>query len=107
MLGGFSKWKTDGYPYVVDTTTSIINNMLFSRQISIYPNPAISKINITLNQYNDKVTLTIINSNGHVQLSHIFIECSTEIDISNLPAGVYFLQVVSDNRVNTRKFIKQ
>ena len=40
MLNGFKKWKNDGYPYVVDSSSTTVPKQLANNTINVYPNPA-------------------------------------------------------------------
>jgi hypothetical protein len=66
--------------------------------MSLYPNPAVEQLNVTLSQNDDIVIYNIMgqsmmNVEGHVGFN--------SINISNLNAGVYFISAGSD----TKKFI--
>ena len=66
--------------------------------MSLYPNPAVEQLNVTLSQNDDIVIYNIMgqsmmNVEGHVGFN--------SINISNLNAGVYFISAGSD----TQKFI--
>ena len=66
--------------------------------ITVYPNPAVDRLNVTLNK-NAAVTIynimgqAVMNVNGHVG--------ANTIDISNLSSGIYYISAGSD----TQKFI--
>lgn len=77
--------------------TNILENTL---DISIYPNPAINSININAEGLEQ---IDIFNCTG--QLIHTIRTTlvNNEIDISELPAGMYFIQI---NNTTLRKFIK-
>jgi rhodanese-related sulfurtransferase len=107
MVGGFKKWKTDGYPYDVDTTTGISDNQTIRNEISLYPNPASDKLIVETNQDLNPGTLSIFNSNGQVLISRHIAGSRTEINIVSLPKGIYILKLVSDRNIFVQRFIKQ
>ena len=68
----------------------------------IYPNPTKNKITIQSNGQIDKSEIITVLGKS-VMKNHK----KEEIDISNLPKGVYFIKVYSENGVGIRKFIKE
>jgi hypothetical protein len=90
--------------------TNDLNDIITSYNVS--PNPAIDKMNLgfTLRE-NKKVEIKIFNALGeNVQNSQIEQglqgDNAIQLDITQLPGGVYFAQYVIDNNVNqTQKFI--
>ena len=71
-----------------------------STSISIFPNPAQESIVVQTDIQVDFIKL--YNSRGEMVLSSVH----TEIDISQLPQGIYFVQLISDNEMSTYKFLK-
>lgn len=73
----------------------------------IYPNPASDAINIVFNA-NVESTISIFNLNG-TKLHEDLVENtglnSRKIDVSALPAGIYFAQVNAGNSIEQLKFI--
>lgn len=70
--------------------------------ISVYPNPAQNILNISLNDYNFS-KFEIVNYSGETVKELVN---QYNIDISELPAGTYFLKAISDKKVISTKFIK-
>jgi hypothetical protein len=96
--------------YVVDSlangTRQIPDNTIFN----IYPNPS-SKI-ITINfpsPINEETTLEIFDILNRITLSSPIKkgELKTEIEISNLAKGLYFVRVIDKENIISGKFIKQ
>ena len=82
------------------------NSILESKKdnISIYPNPVIN--NLTIKNEETINELRIFDVQGKMQL-HLSPKSEIiDIDMSLFSAGVYFLQIVSHNKVNTSKIIK-
>ena len=67
-------------------------NQISQPKIRIYPNPAISVLNIELNKENE---LAIFNSNGAEMYRTKTRE--TAVNVANYPSGVYFIKLVQNN----------
>lgn len=75
--------------------------------LSIYPNPATDKITLEISVIPSKSNLSIINLCGHELITCQTTMPKTQIDISNLPNGVYFLRLTNERTVEVGKIIKQ
>jgi hypothetical protein len=88
-----------------------INELNESLTFNIYPNPSASKITIDVSDIlftNEKNYISLINALGQTVLKSSFNSKQTEIDVSNLPEGIYFVQVVYPNGLSVmKKIIKQ
>lgn len=84
-------WKDD------PVSVSEINNLA---TITVYPNPSNGIINIKSEKEIQQAV--VLNSNGSVILS----TTDTLLDISTLPAGVYFLSITVENNTITKKILK-
>lgn len=79
----------------------------------IYPNPATNVLNIKISSAKSEVLqLIITNAAGKTMMNKMLPSngaATAQLNISHLPAGTYFLQIISDDgKENTaRKFIKQ
>ena len=78
-------------------TTGINNNEL-NKEISFFPNPA--KDSFTFNYSNVKqgTQLTIYNLEGKAMLTKELLNVSSEVDVSTLNKGVYFVRVKQNNK---------
>jgi len=75
-----------------------------SNTFSIYPNPTSTGITI---ESSTKGQLTILNLSGQQFITRQITEPKTQIDISTLPSGVYFVRLMGERTVQIGKFIKQ
>jgi len=120
LLYGVSKgaWlvKTDSIgcvmPNCLDTMMHIgIEEFekLKEQKLIIYPNPAIDRIQIAINQQGEKVEKVVIyDINGREILNKTFNEYLINIDVSNYNKGVYVVSVTGRNgAVFNKKFIKE
>ena len=63
-----------------------------NRNVSIYPNPTQSKINLSLN-YSKEVHYKLFSPLGKQLMTGTITSGNEEIDISHLPSNIYFLKV--------------
>ncbi|MBT3801731.1 MAG: T9SS type A sorting domain-containing protein [Bacteroidetes bacterium] len=76
--------------------------------IRIFPNPANNTLTISLNRETIKhAKAFIINLQGQTLLQSELVGKENSLDISNLPAGVYFVKVVDENGVWIEKVVKE
>lgn len=90
-----------------NSVTSINPTMKNNFQMfKCYPNPANNFLLIEL----DKTisgTLSISNLNGQELIRQQLKEIKTQIDITNLSNGVYFVKLITDKTVDVKKIIKK
>jgi len=77
-------------------------------EINISPNPANDVININLPAYfsEDKTTFELFDINGKLLKSLSIQGNQTQINISELPSGVYIIKVTDNKGVAVKKFAK-
>lgn len=95
----FNNWDTSNC-----STTLSIDNQISNDKFSIYPNPASNNITILGVDELQKVTISILDLNGQI-LSNT--QNPTNIDISPLSNGVYFIKIEQNNQPYLMKFIKK
>jgi len=86
--------------------TSIVTTISQTKEFEtdIFPNPATDKLTINVSTKSD---IEIINLRGQVVKSMKIIDNTESIDISNLSKGIYFVKILTDKEIMTKKFIKQ
>jgi len=78
------------------------------KAVTIYPNPANCCLMVSFNKYTeDAVIIEIFDAAGNKKYIEKNANRINEIDVSNYPAGMYVVKVVSNKQVFTEKFIKQ
>lgn len=92
--------------YTFDITSSSSINEL-EVDINIYPNPASDVLTInSASLIGEDLLLVVFNAAGQIVLqSQIQYTGSVQLDISDLDAGMYMVQIESKNNVFNRKFI--
>jgi len=77
----------------------------FSRGINFYPNPTNGLVNFNASGLTTTTDITISNMNGQ-QVHHLAAGSGiTQVDLSHLSAGVYFVQIATDENVQVKKLI--
>ncbi len=101
-ISGEGVWKTS-----VLQMNGIAEINTKENNISVYPNPATDKITIEISGLSKESSFTIVNIEGQQLITRQITEPKTQIDISNLTAGVYFVRLTNDRTVGVGKFIKE
>jgi hypothetical protein len=96
--------KLSGGANYTECTTTIIEESTINQQISVIPNPASQNIKLSNTQPN--TFIKIINLTGSIILQ-TQLNTNQEMDISQLTNGMYFIQIKTNNKIQTTKFIKQ
>lgn len=88
-------------------STGIIEKQQMSG-LKIYPNPATEKITIEQSEPGSNMngTVSIFGTTGQELIKQQAQGSKAEIEISSLPAGIYFVRLRNSEKVVTRKFIK-
>ncbi|MBL7912623.1 MAG: glycoside hydrolase family 9 protein [Bacteroidia bacterium] len=76
---------------------------------TIYPQPAENKMTVKFYNSENNVDLFLYDVSGKQLLSRneAVVNGLVEVDLSNIANGVYFLKVISKNKTETRKVIKE
>lgn len=88
--------------YEYNSTLSVDDISLDENTVKLYPNPATDVVNIKTNQTIKNVA--VFNVNGQKVLD---IANQSQINISNLPTGMYFLNINTNQSNQTIKILKQ
>ena len=81
-------------------------NDIRGSQVSIYPNPTTDYIIIETSEIPANSFLSIMNFCGLELISRLITNPKTQLDITNLPCGVYFVRLTNERNVTMGKFIK-
>ncbi len=76
-------------------------------EFSIYPNPVNSELNVNFEESIENGILQIFNYTGALLHTETVNGYGTNVDLSTLPAGMYFITITADNVVQRQEFIKQ
>jgi len=97
--GCFGVWEVEAG---CDTLSA--GDLKSSDPLSIYPNPTTGIITI---EANHKACFTILNLNGQELLKQTITEPKTQIDIGNLPCGIYIVRIMDEKTVHVGKIVKE
>jgi hypothetical protein len=75
--------------------------------ITIIPNPSNDKITISSFSFTGVTQLSIFNVNGEKVMESQITDTETQLDISALPQGVYFVRVQDEKMMEVTKLVKQ
>ena len=78
-----------------------------TKAILLYPNPVSDKLVISLPTYNGNTKLSIFNVSGEKVLERQITDYKTQLDISALPRGVYFMRLQDEKMVEVGKMVKK
>lgn len=74
--------------------------------VSIYPNPVEGILNISL-ENSSVAEIRIYDSSGRKVHDFEMQESESQVDLSSIGAGVYYVQIVGENLSETLKFVKR
>ncbi|MEA3505737.1 MAG: DUF4465 domain-containing protein [Bacteroidota bacterium] len=75
-------------------------------EISIYPNPFTNNLNISLNEYTTKNIIIRDVSGNIIFANENFISNKLTVNLNDIPAGIYFVTIISDKEKIVKKIIK-
>ncbi len=94
----------------LDSTKSshVFSTTLMQNGLSFYPNPANDRVVFTINDYtySIKSSISILNEMGQEIKSINVTSSKTEMDVSQLPDGLYFVKLIKNEVELLYKLIK-
>jgi hypothetical protein len=84
-----------------------VNQKAKAGSLFIHPNPASNFISVEISGIAGNNNLSIVNTEGHRLITRRITAPKTQLDISALPAGVYFVRVTGERTVQVGKFVKR
>ena len=96
-----SGFSVDNLVIELPASSESFNSNLFS----LYPNPTSSILNITNSDNSDIKNISVVDVNGRMVKNQA--GSLTQINVSDLNAGVYFVTIEAAEGKTTKKFIKQ
>lgn len=110
-IGVFNLTHTGGYNvfvYKMSELAMSISENSSSTDINIYPNPTSDFLNIKANSHYSSLQIEIANALGQIVLAESMKDKSLQINTKDLATGLYFLKLLSDNKIiATQKIVKE
>lgn len=87
---------------------SISDNISFTNEIELYPNPTCGLLNVSVanKKVSSSLEILIYNALGEIVKRQIMYESKIEIDTSDLNSGIYWVHLQSDSGSIVKKLIK-
>lgn len=89
---------------VQESSTSGINTVSNSKEIKLFPNPANYFVNISLPE---NAEIFVMDISGKIMIQKNLNTGINNIDISQIPSGIYFAKIEGKEHKDKLKFIKQ
>ncbi|NHN28103.1 T9SS type A sorting domain-containing protein [Flavobacterium jejuense] len=109
LIGTTSNWLA-GSPITTGNTCTDLTlrntNFEVANNIKMYPNPANSLIYIEVNNLTN-ATLQVLDITGKILMNQSLNTSSNNVDVSQLPTGLYLFKVSSNEGTTTSKIVKQ
>ena len=81
-----------------------------SKQIDVFPNPTTNTLSVSFNSLSGNTTIQLLNVQGQSLMEVNDIEMGngfTELNVSTISNGVYFLRMIVENKVVTKRVVVQ
>ncbi|RYG08198.1 MAG: T9SS type A sorting domain-containing protein, partial [Chitinophagaceae bacterium] len=82
-------------------------DFVFNNYFTLYPNPTNGILNITSKQAIELQSISIYNVLGQMVVVVPNAKGVSNVDVSSLSVGNYFIKIISDKGISNAKFIKQ
>ncbi|HYD90224.1 MAG TPA: T9SS type A sorting domain-containing protein [Flavobacterium sp.] len=91
-------------PVYIDNCATATTIDHLKQQFTFYPNPAAAHLNIVTPENTSIEQITIAGINGNTILTQTH---TSQINVQQLPAGMYFIEIKTDSGSSHHKFIKE
>jgi hypothetical protein len=98
--------------FTIDASTSVLTAAQDHLNLNVFPNPTNGLVHVSLEGLSAKpLSLTVSDMIGRTVQEQFFYELSgstdLNLDISNTPNGVYFIEVKTESNILIQKIVKQ
>jgi len=105
-LHGGEVMISQGFLQVTIANRVLSSDQLLEETITVYPNPTLQELRFTLLESSENYGARIYNSGGEI-LHNVKALSSAKIDVSQYPAGTYFVTLHKDDKISeTIQFVK-
>ncbi|PJJ08402.1 putative secreted protein (Por secretion system target) [Flavobacterium sp. 1] len=87
--------------------TSNTENQNTAKDVTVYPNPVTSLLNVKVSEVRSGATLELYNSLGMKLQSQTLTSTLEVVSLDKLPTGMYFLNIKNGNEITVKKIIKE
>ena len=84
-----------------------INKVVQQLEIELYPNPNRGILKLKYDNSNENISISVFNENGSLQKTFRNVNANSEINISDLSDGLYFVRISTGKKEITKKIILQ
>jgi photosystem II stability/assembly factor-like uncharacterized protein len=91
---------------VIQLTTSV-SDQFYGNEITLYPNPVTSTLDLLFPADYGRVELAIFDTKGKLITKQPAYGNTAQLNISDLTHGIYFIQIICDDQIATKKIIKK
>ena len=74
--------------------------------LEVYPNPFQSHLRVTLTAAEQSVQIKVVDVFGKVFYTETSTKPEFELELTSLPAGIYFLSIQQNNQLTTKRVVK-
>lgn len=100
MNQGINAWISAGYPTVSGYTN--LQDISATKLYHLYPNPAANILFVSFeSEFSGK--LVLIDMQGKILKEETLFSGLQQVDVSNIPTGLYILKIQSEKEVYTEK----
>ncbi len=105
----FSQFAPPTFAYVLCSALGVSDAEVSSKDLTLYPNPAANQLTISIPslQRNEPGTIFITNILWQALYQSVITNPKSEIDISFLTAGIYFVHLNDEKGMWTGRFVKE
>lgn len=78
--------------------------------LRVFPNPATGNLFVQVESENEKTTFQIIDAGGRKMKEgsiYLIRNSSLAVDVFSLPKGIYYFRLVTESKIETRRFLKE
>ena len=102
---GSSGSVTQGVQHAYEIFTGDIKDTTFNISLTVFPNLTTENLTLQINDYkNEKLSYQLFDMQGKELRKGQILEHQTLINISSLPVGTYFINVVSQENKTNQSF---
>lgn len=98
---GLTYYFENGFPVAIE------NNIRFSQQTAVYPNPTSGMIRIEMDWNKGPAVISMTSLAGQTIIQKDVSGSQAEIDMGNLPRGIYLMMIIGEEGQAVKKVVKQ